>query len=122
MTVTRFAIVGGGWRAAFYLRVAAALPDRFQVSGLLSRDAASRASVRTGFAVETPGTLDDLLAGDPAFVVVSTPGPVTPVLLHELTGRHVPVLAETPPAPDDAGLRALAPLATSATYRRTTFS
>ena len=113
MTVTRFAIVGGGWRAAFYLRVAAALPERFAVSGLLSRDAARRATIASEFGVGTPGTLDDLLAGDPAFVVVATPWPVTPGLIAELAGRGVPVLTETPPAPDDAGLRALAPLATT---------
>ena len=43
MRVTRFAIVGSGWRSAFYLRVAAALRQRFEVSGLLSRDAARQA-------------------------------------------------------------------------------
>ena len=49
----------------------------------------------------------------PAFVVVATPWPVTPDLLRELAGRGVPALAETPPAPDLDGLRALAPLATT---------
>ncbi len=113
MTVTRFAIVGSGWRAAFYLRVAAALPGRFEVSGLLSRDAARRAALGDAFGIQTPETLDDLLTTDPEFVVVSTPWPVTPDLLHELAGRGVAALAETPPAPDDAGLQALAPLATT---------
>lgn len=111
MTSTRFAIVGGGWRAEFYLRVAAALPDRFGVTGLLTRDASRRAALGSGFAVTTPSTLDDLLAADPDFVVVATPWPVTPDLLRELTGRGVAALAETPPAPDVEGLRALAPLA-----------
>ena len=112
MTVTRFAIVGSGWRAAFYLRVAAALPERFEVSGLFSRDVARRTAARDAFGVQTPETLDDLLATGPEFVVVSTPRSVTAGLLHELASRGVPALAETPPAPDDAGLRGLAPLAT----------
>jgi predicted dehydrogenase len=112
VTVTRFAIVGSGWRSAFYLRVAAALPERFEVSGLFSRDAARRAAIRGSFGIQTPETLDDLLATAPDFVVVSTPRAVTPDLLRELAGRGVPVLAETPPAPDDGGLRRLVPLAT----------
>ena len=111
MTTTRFAIVGGGWRAEFYLRVAAAVPERFAVTGLLTRDATRRAALGSAFAVATPATLDDLLSSGPAFVVVATPWPATPELLRELTGRGVPALAETPPAPDVDGLRALAPLA-----------
>ena len=35
------------------------------------------------------------------------PWPVTPEATRELVGRGVPVLAETPPAPDLDGLRAL---------------
>ena len=113
MTSTPFAIVGGGWRAAFFLRVAVAMPERFRVTGLFTRDPARRAAIATGSGVATPGSLPDLLRGGPAFVVVATPWPATPTLLHELTDLGVPVLAETPPAPDLDGLRALAPLALS---------
>jgi predicted dehydrogenase len=114
VTATRFAIVGGGWRAEFYLRVAAALPDRFEVSGVLTRDAAKRQAIATTFGVATPASLDEVLTGAPAFVVVATPWPVTAALLQELADRAMPALAETPPAPDIAGLRALAPLASRA--------
>jgi predicted dehydrogenase len=113
VTPTRFAVVGSGWRAEFYLRVAAALPGRFEVSGVFSRDATRRAAVGSAFGVDTPGSLDELLATDASFAVVATPWPVTPVILDELVARGVPVLAETPPAPDDDGLRRLAPLARS---------
>jgi predicted dehydrogenase len=111
MTPTRFGLIGSGWRAEFYLRIAAALPDQLQVTGLLSRDPERRAAIAREFGIATPATLDELLAAGPAFVVVSTPWDVTPVLIRELTDRGVPVLAETPPAPDIDGIRALAPLA-----------
>lgn len=110
-TPTPFAIVGGGWRADFYLRVADSLPERFRVTGVLTRDAARREAIAAGNRIETPGSLPDLLRTGPAFVVLATPWPVTPALLRELTDLGVPALAETPPAPDLAGLRALAPLA-----------
>jgi predicted dehydrogenase len=51
--------------------------------------------------------LDDLLAPQPAFVVISVPWSATPDMLRELTERQVPVLTETPPAPDVDGLRGL---------------
>jgi predicted dehydrogenase len=111
VTITRFGLIGGGWRAAFFLRVAAALPDRFEATGLLTRDGARREANAREFGTATPGSLDELLASKPDFVVVSTPWVVTPVLLRELTERGVPVLSETPPAPDLDGLKALAGLA-----------
>lgn len=113
MTATRFAIIGSGWRAEFYLRVAAALPERFEVGGLFTRDAARRAAIAADFGVATHQSLDELLSTDATFVVVSTPWPVTPQVLREVSDRGVAALAETPPAPDIEGLRALAPLATS---------
>ncbi len=107
MAETPFAIVGSGWRAEFYLRIAAALPDRFRVSGLLSRSDAARASIASRFGVPTAASLDELVAARPAFVVLSTPRDVTFDLLFELAARGVPVLAETPPAPDLPRLRRL---------------
>ncbi len=59
MSTTPFAIVGGGWRAEFYLRVAAALPERFRVTGLFTRDAVRRADLGPRFGIKTVGTLAD---------------------------------------------------------------
>jgi hypothetical protein len=94
-----FALIGGGWRAGFFERVAGALPDRFRLTG--------RYSIR---APAGDASLDELLAAEPAFVVLAVPRDATPVLLTELAERGVAVLAETPPAPDVDGLRALARL------------
>jgi predicted dehydrogenase len=111
VTSVRFALIGGGWRAAFYLRIATALSERFEATGLLTRDPGRRESFAQEFGVATPSTLDELLASKPDFVVVATPWATTPVLLRELSDRRIPILSETPPAPDLDGLRALAPLA-----------
>ncbi len=111
MTRARFGVIGSGWRAEFYLRVAAALPDQLESTGVLARSQGRREAVAREFGVATPDSLDALLAAKPDFVVVSTPWDVTPVLLRELTDRGIPALSETPPAPDLGGLRALAPLA-----------
>ena len=112
MDPVRFAIVGGGWRSRFYLRVARALPNRFEISGLFTQTAATREQLAGEFEIATPDSIEALLAAGPAFVVLSVPSPTTPVLLVELARRGIAVLIETPPAPDVDGLRALAPLAT----------
>ena len=96
-----FVIVGGGWRAEFFLRVARELPERFRVSGMLVRDPAKGAKLEAAWGVPTYRTLDDLLRpARPLFAVVSVPWPVTPPLLSELSARDIACLAETPPAPD----------------------
>ncbi len=99
MEPVSFALIGAGWRAGFFERVAGALPDRFRLTGRFSRRAPGSSTA-----------LDELLAGEPAFVVLAVPGEATPVLLAELAERGVAVLAETPPAPDLDGLRRLAAL------------
>lgn len=101
---TIFGIVGGGWRAEFYLRVAQALPERFEVGGVLVRDAAKGAVIEQRWDVATHRTLDSLLHNKLQFIVLCTPPAATPLLLHELANREVPVLTETPPAQDLNGL------------------
>ncbi|MES2463474.1 MAG: Gfo/Idh/MocA family oxidoreductase [Armatimonadota bacterium] len=105
--MTDFAIIGGGWRAEFFLRVAAALSDQFRVTGMLTRDAAKGAALETTWQVPTFRSLDELLQTAPQFVVVSVPRTVAPDLLVELAERGVPALSETPPASDLDALVAL---------------
>ena len=97
-------LVGGGWRAEFYFRIARALPDRFRIAGCVARTEATRARILTDWSVSVFQTLDELLEQHLDFVVTSVPWVESPPLLLELTSRGVPVLAETPPAPDLKGL------------------
>jgi predicted dehydrogenase len=54
------------------------------------------------------GSLAECVAvARPDFVVTAVPWPATPAAITEVVGYGVPVLAETPPAPDLPGLRAL---------------
>src|SRR4051812_27160965 len=74
-------------------------PGSFRVTGVVSRS-------RTEFeGVPVFRTLDELPRAD--FVIASVPWAVMPDATRELVARGVHTLAETPPAPDLDGLRAL---------------
>jgi predicted dehydrogenase len=106
--LTRYGIVGSGWRAQFFLRLAQLMPDRFEVSAVVTRDAGKGLDLEHQFGVSTVRTVDDLLArGRPDFVITSVPWAVNPGVVEELVGDGVAVLSETPPAPDIEGLRSL---------------
>ncbi|SDS54169.1 Gfo/Idh/MocA family oxidoreductase [Microterricola viridarii] len=103
-----FAIVGSGWRAEFYLRVAQALPNRFEVCGVVARTEERRAEIVGSWHVPAFATIDDLLrARTPDFVVVAVVRPAAPGIVEDLAGRGVPVLGETPPAADMPALERL---------------
>ena len=103
-----FGLVGHGWRADFFLRVAAALPDRLRCTGVVTRGEAAGAEVERRWGVPTHRSVEAMLAADaPLAVVTSVPWAATPVVVRELVARGTAVLAETPPAPDAEGLRAL---------------
>ena len=100
-----FGIIGSGWRAEFFLRIAQELPDRFKVSGVVTRSEASGEKIQEKFGVPTYRSMDGLLeAGKIDFAVVSVPWAIAPVRTKELVERGVAVLTETPPAPDLASL------------------
>ncbi|SFJ65705.1 Gfo/Idh/MocA family protein [Cellulomonas sp. KH9] len=113
----RFGVVGSGWRAEFFVRVARLVPDRFRCVGVVTRTAERGAQVEAGWGVPTVRTIEELVTGAvpgagpapdrPELIVTATPWPVTPDAVREIVDASVPVLAETPPAPDVAGLRAL---------------
>jgi predicted dehydrogenase len=99
--MTSFAIIGTGWRAEYFWRIGTAL-DGLECVGIVSR------SPKDGLPFPVYLSLDECLrTARPDFVVTAVPWPVNPVVIAELVERGVPVLAETPPAPDLDGLRAL---------------
>jgi hypothetical protein len=100
-----FGIVGAGWRSEFYLRIAKALPERFQVTGMVVRREERRPALEQTWGVRTFPTLNAMLAqSSPSFVLSSVSWAANPGYLKELTERGMPVLSETPPAPDLPGL------------------
>ena len=105
---TTFAIVGGGRRAHFLLRVAQAAPGRLRVAGAVTRSAAPGERVTQRWGVRTFRSLSDLRAAEVVdFVVVAVPWESAPAVIREVVATGLPVLAETPPAPDLPGLRSL---------------
>lgn len=103
----RFGIVGSGWRAEFFTRLARALPRRLTVAGVVTRSAARGAQVDAEWGVPAFRSVDELCGSGPEFVIPSVPWEITPHVVEELVAHGVPVLAETPPAPDVRGLRQL---------------
>ncbi len=94
--MTSFIVIGAGWRAEMIWRLARA------VSGLECLGAV----VRTPKELPVPAlrSIDEVR---PDFVVTAVLWPDTPAVIRAAVSRGLPVLAETPPAPDTAGLRTL---------------
>ncbi|WP_111767051.1 Gfo/Idh/MocA family protein [Nakamurella deserti] len=100
-------VVGTGWRAEFFLRIAAALPD-LRTVGIAARrpDAATAATARWGVPAHlSPAAL--VRHERPALVVVCVGKSENAAVVEDLALSGVKVLCETPPAPDLHGLRAL---------------
>jgi len=100
-----FGIIGSGWRAEFFLRIARELPDKFEICGLVTRSKEKSKSIESIWGIKTYSTIDDLLKfTTPSFVVVSVTGNIAPSITTRLASIGIPILSETPPAPDLAGL------------------
>ena len=96
-----FGIIGGGWRAEFFLRVVEARPDLFVVPGIVVRNPEKASIFGNRWGVTTFGTPEELLRSTECdFVVTSVPRTVNPDLIIELVEAGMPVLSETPPASD----------------------
>jgi predicted dehydrogenase len=92
-----FGIIGSGWRAEFFLRIARDLPERFPLAGVVARNPDKRAELGRSWAVPTFSTLDELLSkGRPDFLVTSVSASANLEWLEILSERGIPVLSETP--------------------------
>lgn len=105
---TRIGVVGTGWRAEYFIRIALSLPEEFDVVGVVARRAESAANIRKKWSIATFSTLPELVNKmKPDYIITSVSWDSNPTLLKECVSMSVPVLSETPPAPDLDSLRKL---------------
>jgi predicted dehydrogenase len=105
---SRFGVIGTGWRAQYYLKLAAMLPDRLEVAGVVGSSPARAELSAVKWGVPAYATPAELVAHQhPEFLVSALPWGVTPAMTREAVSLSTPILCETPPAPDLDGLRSL---------------
>ena len=103
-----FGIVGSGWRAQFFPRLARLLPEKLTLVGGVVRRPDNLGPVSSSWGVPVYLTPEELVTRhQPSFVITSVPRTVNPSLIKRLVDLDTPVLSETPPAPDVDGLRQL---------------
>jgi predicted dehydrogenase len=104
----RYGIIGHGWRAGFYFRLARQAPGRFQCVGAVTRTAAAGAPLEQAWGIRTYRHPEHLAAAEaPEVIVTSIPRAANPEVVESLVKLGIPVLSETPPAPDLPALRQL---------------
>jgi len=88
-----FGIVGSGWRAEFFARLAALLPERLTLVGAAVRRPESAEELTRRWGVPTHLSPAELASRQrPEFVVSSVPWPVNPEVIGTLAGSGVRVL------------------------------
>lgn len=104
----RFGVVGHGWRADFYFRLARLAPDRFRCVGAVTRRADVGERLERQWGIPTYRAPEELVsARAPEVVVTSVPRTANPDVIRTLVGLDTAVLSETPPAEDADGMRRL---------------
>lgn len=96
MGKSRFIIVGSGWRAMYYVRIAKALPELFELSAVLCRTEEKALKIASEYEIHTTTSIEECMNYHPDFVVVA----VTKTSIYQVTkewlNRGYPVLCETP--------------------------
>jgi len=104
MEKIRYAVVGTGWRALFFIRAAKNLPELFEVTGVLTRTKERAEQFEKEHGVKTFTDMDELLGTQPEFVVSCVTRSAIADTTLALMERGANVLSETPLANDEETL------------------
>lgn len=91
-----YCIIGGGWRAEFYLRIAKAVPEKFNVSAICIRNPERADYIRKKFNVKVVGTVEEALQTSFDFVVCCINKQDISDFAVSLADKGYYVLCETP--------------------------
>ena len=97
----KYGILGAGWRAEFYLRIAALCPDKFAVSGICARNPEKAKYISEKYSANVVSTLEELLDLDCDFIVCCVNKASMIDVAADLCQKGVPLLMETPMGIDD---------------------
>lgn len=96
----RYIVIGYGWRADFFYRLAKMVPDHFEIAAGVLRTEERAAQVAAENNVFATADLDEALKTNPDYAVLCVPRAIVKDYLVRLMERNIPVLCETPPAKD----------------------
>ena len=103
-----FGIVGSGWRAEFFVRLARLLPDQLTLVGASVRRSEAAGQLTRRWSVPAFLSPEELVRSRrPDFVISCVSPSANPEVVSALVESGVRVLGETPPAPGLDGLRKL---------------
>jgi predicted dehydrogenase len=108
LRMTSIAVIGAGWRAQFFIRLAKLMPEKFEIVGVVARKEDVRTALNLEYGVQTFASISKLLSHKkPDFAIVSVSGDANPEIVAELVAAGIHVLCETPPAPTLEALQRL---------------
>lgn len=100
MSKIKYAVIGSGWRAEFYIRIAKAVPDKFELTSVLIRDYDKGRKFSELHEVKVVQTIEEIEKDNPDFVVLAIKRGIISGYLPKLFEKNIPVLCETPPGED----------------------
>jgi predicted dehydrogenase len=104
----RYVVVGTGWRAQYYFRLAQWFPDRLEVSGIVCRTQEQATELASVWNVKTfTDVLEATRSTKPDFVALALPWGQIADAIELLVGEGIKVLTETPPTNDPDRMRLL---------------
>lgn len=107
MKKIRFIIVGSGWRSLYYVRIAKALPQHFELCGMLCRTKEKADMIAATHHIYTTTSGDECRQMAPDFVVVAVNKAAIAKVSREWLELGFTVLCETPASLDLTVLKEL---------------
>lgn len=104
MSKYSFAIIGSGWRAQYYVRIAKALPEIFELKAVFCRTQEKADSFSKEHDVHTTTSEEEIVSMKPDFVVVAVKKTEGFNVSRHWLEKGFTVLAETPAATDEKNL------------------
>ena len=94
--MVNYGIIGAGWRAEFYLRIAALCPEHFNVCGMFIRNPQKREEFKGKYGVPVFDSLDGLINTGLDFIVSCVSKESINETARMLANKGIAVLTETP--------------------------